>query len=471
MPAVFISHASGDPAWPDDEVERLASRLKRRGVDVQFDRWHERAAHRNISKMAWRQWMKACLKADPIVLCLGSTTFVQRAQRLRADPTGKGVAFETVEVLKRLYDGKGDDDGWLWMAIRTGTDPQHVVLDDYEWQVSLYIWDEQQDRLVDDLAHHASGGGKGPATASVSAPAASALPAAAPRSTLVRQRDLAAERLSATPALWRALCADDWDDQPPDEASLASPAALCTWLEGRDAAAAQDAMIVVRRALLATRTAVPGDAAALLAAERAAIALYCLAACRLVAPLSTSPASVVPVADPKPLYCAVIAAVLAGGRLELRPGGTGALPAPEFAFEFTVPPDGTVGPGAFERALFAAVCSGHPSAPRVARGAGPLDDDDRGVLLDRLDSIRRVQRSAITLVVHGLHSRDPAAAFAAQQKVPVFVPDGSVPSALMAITPGRLLGLFSGFWSELQHPDHCAASTAASAPTTAHPTP
>ena len=117
MRQVFISYASGDTDWPEPQVVEVADSLRSRGVTVHLDVWHRQALRRKASPSEWLKWMNGCLAQDPLVLCLGSTTY---SDRFDSDndvaPAGKGVAFESVQVLRRLYNTKQRNEGWLWFA-------------------------------------------------------------------------------------------------------------------------------------------------------------------------------------------------------------------------------------------------------------------------------------------------------------------------------------------------------------------
>ena len=120
MRPVFISYASGDPDWPEPQVVDLADSLRSRSVTVHLDVWHRQATHRKVYPDEWLEWMDDCLALDPLVLCLGSLLYSDRFRRDNDAPAGKGVAFESVQVLRRLYNTKQRNKGWLWFAIRDG---------------------------------------------------------------------------------------------------------------------------------------------------------------------------------------------------------------------------------------------------------------------------------------------------------------------------------------------------------------
>ena len=127
---VFISYASADQDWPEQQVVALANSLRSRSISVHLDVWHQVELHRKVSPAGWLKWMNGCLAQDPLVLCLGSTTYSDRfGNDDDAAPAGKGVAFESVQVLRRLYNTKQRNDGWLWFAIRDGAVPDQCLPD------------------------------------------------------------------------------------------------------------------------------------------------------------------------------------------------------------------------------------------------------------------------------------------------------------------------------------------------------
>ena len=100
--------------------------------------------------------MKACLDNKPLVLFLGSPLYVQRFDRDPLEPTDLGVAYESVKVVRRLYDNKQRNEGWLWCAVPDALAPDACVPDELKDHCAPYSLPSKVDRLLAHLAHHAT---------------------------------------------------------------------------------------------------------------------------------------------------------------------------------------------------------------------------------------------------------------------------------------------------------------------------
>ncbi|MGQ0591767.1 MAG: SEFIR domain-containing protein [Gammaproteobacteria bacterium] len=219
----------------------------------------------------------------------------------------------------------------------------------------------------------------------------------------------------------------------------------------------QPLFYVVRRALLAVPPA-GRDHAARHAAEEAAAALYCLAACRLVDEAARTARLGAPGADryvmhvpsDEQVICGIIATAVFGGELRLLPAEQPGLPRPEYAFEVKLPAGGDQIAADFERAAFAAVFPNDREAPEISLDSGPLDTARQKQLAARFRTIRHVRGASLALVVHGLVRAEGIQGFAASHEVPVMLPATEATTALLGMDAGTLLAEIREFWAELQ---------------------
>ncbi len=152
-PKIFISHASGDPDWPDLAVEAIADKLRQRGAQVWLDLWHEREVVLHKLPLAeWRQWMGRCLDEADHVLCLCSTRYAMLAHRGdQEEPAGRGVAYESFEIEKRIYKQKQHNKDWVWL-LRLEDAPSGAVVPEFlEDRCPEYSTPSEDTRLVNEL--------------------------------------------------------------------------------------------------------------------------------------------------------------------------------------------------------------------------------------------------------------------------------------------------------------------------------
>lgn len=186
-------------------------------------------------------------------------------------------------------------------------------------------------------------------------------------------------------------------------------------------------------------------------AELATMAVYALAACRLVdrdAPHAANrfPA---PIAHAAHLYCAVVATVLFGGRLEFAPSAQPGWPRPPNAYEIRVPAAGDHRNLAFEHAVFQALFSNDPRTPEVSLETAALSTLQRARISRHILSMKRVKQQTLTLVVHVDALYPPADAFAQEFKVPVFVCDREIAGALIGMSAEALVADIQEVWEQL----------------------
>ena len=473
MRSVFISYAAGDAAWPQDRVIGLATSLRDQGVPLHLDVWHQLAQRRKLGLDNWLQWMEACLDQDPLVLCLGSPLYLERCRRDESEPAGKGVAFESVQVVRRLYSKKLHNDGWLWFAIRDGATPAECVPQRVAFQCDAYHYPGEEGRLLDGLAHYSLQGAVPAGAPSPPAVASAALALVPPPTaktalqTLAAQTHWAADHLAKAPDFHALLRRDQWDQRPPACLANGDAHVLAHWLSAADASACDTTLWATRRAL--GKLPAKADRDTRLAAERAAVALYCLAACRRVALAAgalTSSDGLITVPSDEHVYCAVIATVLCGGRLELQPSPQRAgVPGPACSFDVQGSPTGDGAPYAFDRAVYAAVFPNAERTPHFALDHQPLSKVEVTQLRARLNTLRNVQEQAIALVVRVGCARDQADAFGRAHALPVFICDLALAKDVLGVDAHDLVANLAEFWRELSEFPSQPAPTPPTPPT------
>jgi hypothetical protein len=443
-PKIFISHASGDPDWPDLAVEAIADKLRQRGAQVWLDLWHEREVVLHKLPLAeWRQWMGRCLDEADHVLCLCSTRYAMLAHRGdQEEPAGRGVACESFEIEKRIYKQKQHNKDWVWL-LRLEDAPSGAVVPEFlEDRCPEYSTPSEDTRLVNELVGNrlTKGRVERPVGETQAEPCFSA-----ETDALRDQCSLAQDRLKQSPALWSALRADAWEGNRP--AALGAESAFAAWLARADSTEAENAMFAVRRALATIQSGEDIRRPA----ELATVAVYGLAACRLVDRSAVESATRFPthISHAAHLYCAVVATVLFGGRLEFAPSNQPGLPRTPNAHEIRVPAAGDHRSQAFEHAVFQALFAADPRTPEVALDAGELTETQRAQIRRRIQTVRRKQQQTLTLVVHADALYPPADAFAKSYAVPVFVCDRDIADALLGMSAEDLVADIQEMWSEL----------------------
>lgn len=448
---IFISHASDDPDWPETAVRAVAVKLRQRGVAVLLDYWHEQDVIGHKLPLAeWRQWMRQCLDEADHVLCLCSDRYAQLAHRAdKLEPAGRGVALEAFEIEKRLYNQKQHNRNWCWI-LKLDTATSNVAVPHFlQDRCPEYGAPAEEGRLVREIA-----GTQALVVQEVvvqddaKVPVVNVLPRQ--DDALDEQRRLVGERLALADSFWQALCRDLQRQQP---AALAGHDSFVRWLSEASADDAEEVMFAARRALEDARPKTGATAETFRLAELAAVSVFCLAVCRLVdvAALGTSYRFPTQAKDAATLYCAVLATVLCGGRLELSHSHDGRTPRPAHAYDIRVPCAGDHGPQVFDQALFQALCADSPNAPEAATLDSALTSAQRAEIRARIRTIRRRERHALTLVLHDASHQASADAFSQDHGVPVFVCDPEVAAALIGMTAEELAAEIQEMWRELRY--------------------
>ncbi len=444
---IFISHASDDPHWPETAVRALATKLRQRGADVLLDYWHEREVVGHSLPLAeWRDWMRQCLDSADHVLCLCTPRYATLARRdIDKEPVGRGVALEAFEIEKRLYKQKQHNKKWCWVLKLDSTDSDEVVPAFMQERCPEYQTPSNENLLVSDLVgkQRSISDFHSPTAPQVTTTETSPLEV----DSLGDQCELVIERLRESETFWTALCFDKWSRHRP--AALADREGFVQWLAGASDKEATAAMFATQRAL---KACVDGSPEIGRAAELAAVSVYCLAVCRLVDIKVVGEFYRFPkrVGKDAHLYCAVLATVLCGGRLELESSENSRRPRSPSVYEISVPAAADSGIQVFERAVYVALFPGDPDALEVGLGDERLDDKRRSKIKRHILHIREVDMVTPSLVVHVDAHRVAADDFSRKFDIPAFVCDPDTAEALLGRTVEDLVHDFEEFWSRLR---------------------
>ena len=234
---------------------------------------------------------------------------------------------------------------------------------------------------------------------------------------------------------------------------------LVEWVAEADSQSVEDIFFAVRNAL--ENALKLADDSAARACEEAAVALWVVAACRVVnlevaaAAANAGQPWVWRIPTEERFVVAVITISLYGGRFRPLPAIKDNVPQPEYVFEVSLGalPEEKHTYEVIERALFVVAYQHKAFATDAALEAGPLSAREVEQLRGRLGTFRRRRGAALALVVGGLTParEDVGGAVAAAYEVPIFIPDEQVQKHLLVMNPERLRTAIGEFWLELRH--------------------
>jgi len=212
---------------------------------------------------------------------------------------------------------------------------------------------------------------------------------------------------------------------------------------------ADELLFVVRRALAAVESAA-AQSIERKPVQNAAVALYCLAACRFVDEKSLGDGYLQTVASSDNLICGLVATVLTGLKLQFEPSEEGESPCVPHVYDVRRPPGSEADAAAFERAAYCAIYQSRSDAAQTALDQGPLSSKQRKDLAARIRTIIRRDEQTLALVVRDDYGRSHLAEFANNHRVPVLLFSQEVASALIGVDEGVFLADIREFWSELR---------------------
>lgn len=266
-PTVFISYAHESDALRAS-VAALSEWLRAHGCSVFTD-------HPFVDRPppeGWQAWMLGCIDQAETVLVVCTPKLKGRYEKTAAPDAGWGATYEGAIVTQRIYDAVMRNTKFFPILPNGGTEDDIPTALKSWWNGHRFPGgNEGIRRMV--FAEPVGGGSHGDSPAGSAETAASPWPIGAPHERL------AARLLGAAGAspFFQAL-QDEMGREFTGTPAAQTAAAMVQRFTEYPAAQALDLFIVVRRALLA----VPPAGPARQAAEEAAAALYCLAACRLV---------------------------------------------------------------------------------------------------------------------------------------------------------------------------------------------
>lgn len=451
QPVVFISYAHESDAFRDS-VKNLADRIEGFGCTVLTDHpYRDRPPEEG-----WQAWMLGCINRSDIVLVICSPKLKARYEKTELPGVGFGGTYEGAIVTQIIYDEQMRN-GKFYPVL-----PDAGSFDDVP--TTLRPWSN---------GHRFPSGLEGirrmifaePVTGIQPPDSESGAVASGvfPKYLDSHHQRLASRLLAADEAgaFWAALQVEFAGAFPGGAAPQAVHEMVRQFSECPPEQVLQ-LFLVVRSALLDVPPK-EKDPRARKQAEKAAAAMYCLAACRLVnlevraardytfqvprLQLDESGKPTFPGGEQ--IICAIIATALFGGELHLAPAEGSDLPRPEYVFEFQVPAAGDQIVESFERAAYVAVFENDRNFSIESLGSGPLDKDRRALLAARLRTIKKVQKRSLALVVRGLTDHMAVQAFANAHQVPVMFPVSEVTNALIGMDASVLLAEISEFWNEL----------------------
>ena len=187
------------------------------------------------------------------------------------------------------------------------------------------------------------------------------------------------------------------------------------------------------------------------AAEAAAAALYYLAATRLVdekACALTGPILRVPY--DRPLICAVIAAAVFGGSLELRRAEDTGEAEPRFVFKVGLKPGTEHQNLPLEREIYSEIFKRSGDAQESSQESKPLSRAERNRLTARIRKLRNQKKYCISLIVIDQVDSRQMSDVASRHDMPFLVHDNSVTTDLLGMDAGLLSAMIDDFVSELE---------------------
>jgi|GEM_PF-1915740 len=193
----------------------------------------------------------------------------------------------------------------------------------------------------------------------------------------------------------------------------------------------------------------PSDRAAV---ERAVAALYFLAACRLVDGKACGERDLlvrVPY-EKAPLVCAIIAASLFGGHLDIWCTDERDQKVPEYYFELSAQPGSEHLAGELDRALYKQLRRKFPDVMEASLEAGALTEEESAHLKTAINTVRLTE-SALTLVIRGLSNTALARQFVEKHELPALIEDSEEGTDLLGMPPKNLIAEIQFFMRELKH--------------------
>lgn len=433
-PTVFISYAHESDL--QISVKALADWLAARGCTVWTDHPH---LYRPPVE-GWTSWMHRCLRQADIVLVVGSPKLKERYEKNAPPEEGYGATFEGAIVTQHLYDNHMHNtkfhpilpDGGAYEHIPDTLRDwwnRHTFPSGYEG-IRCLIFNEPPDFRSNASSStsdgHAEAEGASPheeLTGSLlDAPGARPLLQALPRE-LARKF-----QLDPAPATARDI-AGYYAHSPKTTEEIVQ------------------LLLVVRAALRRCVSVGSAKAPDQEELEKAAAALYCLAACRFVDQSENGGSEyVLRLPHAEHIIYALIITALFGGELHLASDR----PEPSYVFQVRLPAGCSHFEADLERALYFSLFPNRDDTTDLLLKGFHLDSKQRGRLIARLETLNELDRVCLAFALDGEHDANKVEQFATNHKVPIILPNNEVASALFLIDPDLLLGRIEEFWTDLR---------------------
>ncbi|TXH73741.1 MAG: toll/interleukin-1 receptor domain-containing protein [Lysobacteraceae bacterium] len=447
---VFISYAADDKDWTQERVEDLATEISQAGVIVRLDVWHQRAKKRKLSLSEWQEWMAESLKSSTNIVCLVSERYRMRWERKEADAGGLGVAFEAIRLEHALYRRKQRNDGRILTLLLNGSGhdliPEELGLD-----CPTYHWSAEREDLISHLKE-ADSSMAGPAGTSPRSDQSAAIPSdvsVLDRKLLRHQADHAIRSLQSAPAYWAGLQTSVNFGKRLPAGCLGAPAHFVESLVGLPPEALPRVMRELREVFKEKQSGFPdkesGDAAL------ATVACFLFCTCLLIDAEAGDAVVGLPrleSQDAAHLLASMIALVMTGGRLELRPG-KGVLP--EGSGTYSVQLCGEDEEADFERQLYADLVH-KPWSQTAALKTRPLSDSERDELLATLEDLRGDDdraRAMSFIVESNTPPQTTSFRMACAIRVPVFHAHEKVAYSLLGMSESTLVSHLKLLWADV----------------------
>jgi len=439
-PIVFISYAHENDSLRV-AVKTLADWLGQHGCKPLTDH----AFGYRPPPEGWQAWMLGCIHQADIVLVVCTPKLRQRYEKTGDLDSGRGATYEGAIVTQHIYDDIMRNDKFYPILPDEGSESDIPMALKSWWNghrfpsgseaIRRMIFDEP---VKQETPSSAAGNNSENSDSS---------------SRLDSHHQKLANKLLADAAakpFYEALklkFPEEFTGTPTPQ----STAAMVQYFADCPNNQVLSLFIVVRCAL----DWIPHDSTNRQQNEQAAVALYCLAACRLVDQATLQAHSMaggylLRVPTNEHVICAIIATALFGGELRLLPTEKQDLPRPEYVFEVMVPAAGDQIVESFQRAVYTILLQNDHKTTLSALDSGALNPDQIAYIAARLHTLKNKQKGSVALIVRGLDDSQPCQSFASHHLVPVMFPADEAMSVLFGMDASRLMMEIRQFWSELK---------------------
>lgn len=272
------------------------------------------------------------------------------------------------------------------------------------------------------------------------------------------QADHAAQCLRASPPFWAALRQDDWSHEQ-DQSKFISESDFVKWLATHPFT--PDEVLDIFYAIRGSFDTADFNHA-VDHGRKAAIGLYCLVACRLVAvELFEQNSKVVSINTGVSFLCAVIATTLFGGKILLRDADGSGCPRHDGTFHVDLAAAGDWSGFEIERAAYCAIYQASKSVDLVTLCSGPLGGKESADLKARINTLRKVKKISVALVLSKPHAPLNPTQFVQDYDVPLFMVSEGIDQALFGMSNETFVAEVAEFWRDM-YPDSSPGAPAPS---------